>query len=518
MRKFLYFTVFITGLATLGVEFSAERLVGATFGTSNLVWASIIGLILVFLAIGYRIGGRWADRSPLPATLYSIIAWSGFSAGIVPLISRPVLRLAADAFDALSVAVLAGSFAAVFVLLAAPVILMGMVSPFALRLSVVDSRMAGRISGDLSFSATAGSFIGTFLPGLLLVPWIGTARTFLLFSAILVLLGVGGLAAFVSWKRALAHSWMLVALLLVLLFGLGGGQKASAGQIYETESAYNYIQVLDKDGFTVLRLNEGQGVHSVYRADILDYRGPWEQVLAAPFFNSAPFSPQQVESIAIVGLAAGTVARQATAVFGPIPIDGFEIDPKIVEVGRRFFDMNMPNLTARVEDGRWGLEHSNRRYTIISVDAYRPPYIPFHLTTREFFTIAHDHLQEDGVLVINVGRSPTDRRLVDDLSATLLSIFPSVHIMDVPESFNSIIYASNQPTEMSNLAANLAILEQSKTIHPLLLESLRRVVTNQQPTPQNGIVFTDDLSPIEWITNSMVLRFVLSDEMQSLPK
>ncbi len=241
MRNFIYYTVFVTGMATMGVEFSAERLVGATFGTSNLVWACIIGLILVFLALGNRIGGRWADRSPHPATMYVIIAWSGFSAGLVPLISRPVLRLAANAFDELSVAVLAGSFAAVFVLLAAPVILMGMVSPFALRLSVLDSRQAGRISGDLSFSATGGSFIGTFLPGLLLIPLIGTARTFLLFSACLVLMGLAGMTLYGAWKRALAHSWMLLVILGIFLFGLNSAQKASAGQVYETESAYNYI-------------------------------------------------------------------------------------------------------------------------------------------------------------------------------------------------------------------------------------------------------------------------------------
>ena len=117
--------------------------------------------------------------------------------------------------------------------------------------------------------------------------------------------------------------------------------------------------------------------------------------------------------MAIVGLAAGTTAREATAVFQNITIDGIEIDPLIVSVARKYFDMNEPNLNVIVEDGRVGLEKSPHRYQVISVDAYRPPYIPPHMTTHEFFQIAHDHLTSDGVLVINVGRGPEDRRLVE---------------------------------------------------------------------------------------------------------
>ena len=226
----------------------------------------------------------------------------------------------------------------------------------------------------------------------------------------------------------------------------------------------------------MLRLNEGQGQHSMWHPTRLDFRGPWEQFLAAPFFNPAPYPIEKVRSVAIVGLAAGTAARQATAVYGPIPIDGFEIDPKIIQVGRRFFDMNEPNLNAIAQDGRWGLEHSPRRYSIIAVDAYRPPYIPWHLTTREFFQIVYDRLEEDGVMVVNVGRSPTDRRLIEGLTGTIRTVFPSVHVMDVDGSFNSILYATRQPTRIENLYANLLDLYSRPGVHPLLLRSLERVV------------------------------------------
>jgi len=515
MNKYLYFTVFTSGMTTLVIEISASRLLGSVFGTSNLVWASIIGLILIYLTVGYYLGGRWADRSPYPKTLYTILVWGAFLSGMIPMVSRPVLWSAANAFDQLQVGILFGSFASVLVLFSIPVTLLGTISPFAIRLALVDSRHTGRIAGQIYAVSTLGSFIGTFLPVLVFIPLIGTTRTFLSFSLVLVVVALIGLWRFAGKRAALVYAWM--PLLLVLLIWLGNGPvKKTAGQIYETESAYNYIQVVEQDGFRFLRLNEGQGIHSVWHPTQLNFNGTWEQFLAAPFFNKPPFRIEDVKNMAIVGLAAGTTANQATAVFGAIPIDGYEIDPKIIQVGRDYFHMNEPNLNAMAVDGRWGLEHSQSKYTLIGIDAYRPPYIPFHLTTQEFFLIVREHLAEDGVVAINVGRSPDDRRLIDGLAETMQTIFPSVYVMDLPESFNSIVYATLQPTEITNLYINYEQLVKQGNIHPLLIEVIQKAILNQKPTPVGGMIFTDDWAPIEWITNNMVLNFVLSGEVETL--
>lgn len=516
MTRYLFVTVFSAGMTTLALELTASRLLGSVFGTSNLVWASIIGLILIYLAAGYFIGGSWADRSPYFRTLYTILAWGAFIAGLVPLVARPVLRLAADAFDQLQVGVLFGSFTAVLILFSIPVTLLGAISPFAIRLAIRDPQQSGQVSGRIYAISTLGSFLGTFLPVLLFIPLVGTTWTFVIFSQFLLLIALGGLWLDGGWKGAARFAWMPLVLFVLALVWAARPIKTTAGQIYETESEYNYIQVLEQDGYHILRLNEGQGQHSIWHPTELDYHGPWEQFLAAPFFNPPPYGPERVQSMAIVGLAAGTSARQATEVFGPIPIDGFEIDPEIIRVGREYFDMNQPNLNAIAQDGRWGLEHSGRNYSIIGVDAYRPPYIPWHLTTQEFFQLAHDRLLEDGVLVVNVGRSPTDRRLVDDLVGTIRTVFPSVYVMDVPGSFNSIIYATRQPTQIENLYGNLASLYGRPEVHPLLVHSLERVVTNLQPTPASGTVYTDDWSPIEWITNRMVLSYVLFGDLENI--
>jgi len=520
MNRYLYFTVFVSGLTTLAIELSASRLLGNVFGTSNLVWAAIIGLILIYLTVGYFLGGRWADRSPHPQTMYAILAWGAFLAGLVPFFSRPVLWLAADAFDQLQMGALLGAFVSVLALFSVPVTLLGTISPFAIRLAVKDSRQAGTLSGQIYAVSTLGSFIGTYLPGLLLIPLIGTIRTFLVFSIVLTLVALIGLWRTAGWKKAALYAWMLVVLAFLILFQSLGPVKKTVGQIYETESAYNYIQVLEQDGYRYLRLNEGQGIHSVWHPTQIDFQGPWEQFLVSPFFYP-DMRVQDVKSMAIVGLAAGTTAREATAVFGPIPIDGFEIDPAIIAVGRKYFDMNEPNLHAIAQDGRWGLAHSQKKYTLIAVDAYRPPYIPAHLTTREFFQIVRDHLTEDGAVAINVGRSPTDRELINGLAGTLQSVFPSIYVMDIPDTFNSMIYATVQPTNVANLQENYIQLQELAanspgSVHPLLIQVLERFMINQQPTPKSQVVFTDDWSPVEWITNNMVLSYVFSKDIENL--
>lgn len=516
MRKYLYLTVFISGLCSLAIEMAASRLLGNVFGTSNLVWAAIIGLILIYLAVGYFLGGAWADRSPHYRTMFLILLAASLSTALVPLVSRPVLRLAANAFDQLQMGILFGSFTAVVILLAIPMTLIGTASPFAIRLAIQDTQNSGRLAGRMYAISTFGSFFGTFLPVLLFIPLLGTYRTFLLLAAALGLVSVIGLIL-TSGKRAIPTLVFPILVIPALaIWGLPGADKNSNGIIYETESGYNYIQVIESNEYHFLRLNEGQGVHSMYHPSVLFYGGPWEMVLAAPFFSTTPMEVENIRSMAIVGLAAGTTARQASLVYPNIAIDGIEIDPKIVAVGREYFGMDIPNLNVIIQDGRWALEQSEKTYQIISVDAYRPPYIPAHLTTQEFFQSVFDHLTADGVMVINVGRAPEDRRLVNALSSTILSIFPSLYVVDLPGTFNSLLYATRQPTTPQNLYQNFECLKNSSSPPELLLTTGSVAITSLQPAPASATIFTDDKAPVEWITNNMVLRFLLSPAMEEL--
>src|SRR5512140_3443538 len=234
MKKYIYFTVFISGMTTLAAELAASRLIGNVFGTSNLVWASIIGLILIYLTLGYFVGGRWADRWPEAPRMFRVLAWGAFTLGVVPYIANPVLRLAAKSFEGLDVAVLLGSFAAVLVLFSVPVTLLGTISPFAIRLSVDDPRTSGVASGTIYAVSTLGSFIGTFIPVLVTIPTVGTRNTFLLFSLVLLAPTVPGLARYGSRQLLLQHLWMPVLLIVIAIISAGQSLKSTAGQICET--------------------------------------------------------------------------------------------------------------------------------------------------------------------------------------------------------------------------------------------------------------------------------------------
>ena len=513
-NHFLYLIVFTSGMTTLAVELSASRLLGNVFGASNLVWANVIGLMLLYLTIGYFIGGRWADRSPKATTLFQIILWGAFLSALIPLVARPVLSTAAQAVFGAEAALALGSFISILILFSVPVTLLGMVSPFVIRLAVTDVATAGQAAGQIYAISTLGSLVGTFLPVLILIPELGTIRTFLLFAGILF--GITFIGLFrINKKLAIRYIWMPIVITLLAFLLLNGPLRPPAPNatlLYEKESAYNYIQVQEDDnGYRYLYLNEGQGIHSQWHPTEVFYGRTWDFFLTAPYFNASPYTPDDVESVLVIGLATGTIPRQYIEVYGDIPIDGIEIDPTIIEAGEQFFDMNkekMPSLTTYAEDGRYMLNQLDKKYTVIGVDAYRPPYIPWHLTTVEFFQEIQDHLTEDGVMVINVGRTDTDRRLVDALTNTLSYIYPSIHAMDVPHSFNTILVATVQSTDSNNLLENMQL--KSDTANPDLYNILSIGAASLVPTDQNDILFTDDRAPVETLVDSLVLNFLLA--------
>lgn len=514
-RLLIQITVFVSGMSTLAVEMSASRLMGSVFGSSNLIWANVIGLILLYLTVGYFLGGRWADRSPEYRTFYRIIIWGGFLCALIPLIARPVLTAAANAVVGLDAGIVIGSFVAVIALFAIPVTLLGTVSPFAIRLIVTGVEETGSAAGRLYAISTLGSLVGTFLPVLVTIPELGTTATFMIFAALLYGMGIVGHALNLGLARTLSFAILPIVIFILASLVLGGPLRSplpGAILLYEDESAYNYIQVQqDSNGFRYLYLNEGEGIHSEWHPTIFGSGRTWDFFMVAPYFNAAPYSPSDVRSLLIVGLAAGTIARQYTHVYGEIPIDGIEIDPDVVKAGAEFFDMNstaMPNLNVIIQDGRYALRQLDKQYSVVAIDAYRPPYIPWHLTTVEFFESVRAKLSENGVVAINVGRTPQDRRLVDAMTTTLLRVFPTVHAIDVPQSFNTILVATRQPTSFENFVHNFDALPP--TANELLKQTYQRALESVVPTHTSDVVFTDDRAPLETIVDSLVVNFLLS--------
>ena len=496
--------VFVGGFSSIGVELTMSRFIAPYFGSSTFIWASLIGLTLTFLALGYYIGGRAADRWPHASLLYIVMAVAAVAVAAIPLAARPLLLGSLEAFSALDAGAFYGTLVGTLLLLAVPVTLLGFVSPFAIRLKLVDVDSAGNTAGSLYALSTLGSIAGSFLPVLLLIPWLGATATLVTLSLLLLLPALAGLLILRARATAAVLAIIALAVPAVTLAASAGIRPADRGTLlHEEESAYNYIQVVDENGAHELILNEGRAVHSIYNPDQLLTGGPWDYFMAAPLLVTDTPDPAP-ENALIIGLAGGTTARQLTAAFGPIPITGVEIDPSIVDVGRRYFGLDdLANLSVEVEDGRYALRTTSDNFDLIGIDAYRQPYIPFQLTTREFFQEVQSHLRPGGVAVINAGRTQTDFRLVNALAATLRDVFPHVVAVDVGRYNNTMLIASDSPLSADALALNVATIPPDSPVREVsrwIAES-----GNTREIQPGGLVFTDDHAPVELVIDTMIL-------------
>jgi spermidine synthase len=501
----LLLTVFTSGMTILAVEMSASRLLSPYFGDSQLVWANLIGLVMVCLAVGYYFGGRLADSYPRPDLLYQLTAWAGFTIGLIPFLSRPILRHSTLGLSTYSTGIIVGSFLGTAVLFTVPTILLACVSPFAIRLQAKSVISTGHTAGAIYAVSTIGSILGTFLPALVLIPFMGTATTFLIFSLAPLVVSLAGLFSTVG-RRA---RWYVILPLLILLLRFvfpSGVVKAAEGLVYETESRYNYIQVVDRDSRRILMLNEGQAIHSVYWPGHVLSGGIWDYFLLAPYFTNLA-SPEEIRSLCIIGLAGGTAAKQYTDIYGPIHIDGVEIDPEIVDVARRFFAMDEPNLNVIIQDGRYFLARSDATYDVILVDAYHQPYIPFHLATREFFALALRHLNRGGAVAINVGRTASDFRLVNVLAATMDDVFERVFVLDAAGGTNSVVIGTEQPMELSDFYQKI-----ESTSNPWVRQVAELSKARVARFEGQSLVLTDDRAPVEYLTHLIILRYLLQGE------
>jgi len=510
-RRLLLPLVFVSGMASLGIEFGASRLLAPYFGTSLYVWGVLIGLVLIYLSIGYVVGGRLADRRPSADLLFQLTAWAGLWIGLIPLIAYPILLQSQQGFAELSIGLVLGTLLAVVLLFAVPVILLGCVSPFAIRLLLKDVRSGGNTAGAVYALSTAGSILGTFLPVFWLIPTYGTRPTLIMFSVALLGLSILGL-----WPRTVTdlwpRRWVFAVFLVIVLVGAfllpHGIKPPEVGTLlYEKDSAYHYIQVVQDGSKTELVLNEGQAIHSIYDPTALVTGGPWDYFMLGGYFRPAQPQEPRPNSVAILGLAGGTAAREMTAAFGTsVDITGVEIDPDILDVAHRYFHLNEPNVHPVVQDARYWLATHAGHYDVIAMDAYRQPYIPFHLTTREFFQLAADHLNPGGAVVVNAGRTATDYRLVDALASTMAAVYPSVFLVDVPSFSNTMIFGTSEPTTMADILHNLS-LAREPLVGQVAATAMGPGSGDLRVSTYHSQVFTDDLAPVERLIDQIIFSY-----------
>lgn len=498
-RAALLWLVFTSGVAVMGLEMSASRLIAPYFGTTLSVWTSLIGLVLLFLTVGYYLGGALADRFPSRFALGLITLIAGLIALGLPFYSRAVLTAAWKLTPQLGI--LGGSFLGTFALFAVPMALLGCVCPFAMKLTILDLGRTGRSAGRIYALSAVGSVAGTFLPAMVTIPRLGVQRSIMLFGAALVVAALL-LMARLRWAPAAAALAAFAIPLQPLL--------PVKGAIAVRESPYNYLQVVEipteEGGFLRLLIVDWGGF-SVYQPGVFRTHEYYDYLLLAPLMRERPPS-RWLKRVLIIGLGAGTASKQITQCYGPVAIDGVEIDPAIVDLGRKLFAMNEKNLRVRVTDGRAFLAGAKEPYDWVIVDAYQGSDIPFHLTTKEFFQQLREHMSPEGVLSINVAWwRPDDRELLERLAATVGTAFPRVVVLPgISEHSGAVLLAGGEDFAPDHLMANVRVVG-----HQGLDEIAREVLGPEPPDlvpatigPKDRLrAFTDDRAPVEEIADRM---------------
>ena len=484
--------VFFAGIGSMATEICASRLLAPYYGSSTIIWANVIGLILIALSLGYYLGGKLADRWPKPRLLGFITLAGAVLIAIVPFVARPFLNMTVQGIEQVSAGAVIGSFFASLALFVPPVVLLGMVTPFAIRIGIRGVDKAGSMAGRVFALSTGGSLLGTFLPALVTIPLIGTQRTLLgaaviIAAAAVLLLGI---------------RWLLVAVILAALIAIPPGVvKDKAGLLYEGESQYQFIQVVERDGRNLLYLNEGVAIHSMYRPETVLTGLEWDIYLPVP-----PLLGRPVENIAILGNAGGTIARALGVFYPGARIDGVEIDPAVNEVGREFFGLgDNPLLTVHAADARPFLLASEQRYDLIFVDAYEQPYIPFYLATRDFFRLCRERLKPDGIIALSITTVPGDDRLSRAISGTLATEFPQVMAWPALR-FNQLVLGFAEETPLGVLA------ERAQNAPDKILPLSDLLTANWTEREPIADYWTDDRAPVEWITDRMIVSYGFSGQ------
>lgn len=485
LRRYLYFTAAMTGAAIMIVEILGAKMLSPFLGTSHFVWTAQIAVTLVALACGYYAGGWLVDRTLKPGRIYAAMALAG---GYLAL-SIPFIEKVAYGFLHFDLAV--GSLLSSAFLFFIPLSLLAMVGPFFIRVLAVSMNNVGTSIGRLSAISTFGSFLGTMLIGYVLIPFLPNSTTMYITALVLMALAV---IYFAGWARG-GGGPVPSAIALLLVGGLGYGglradawQSTSSEELFRGNSNFGLLQVIQQKG----------GPHRYYLNDYLTqntYDTNTRQSISMFTYMlhdlARAYAPK-TEEVLCIGMGVGIVPMSFAR--AGMKVDVVEINPDVVPLAERFFNFDSSKINLHLQDGRYFLNHTQKKYDALILDAFLGDSSPSHLMTREAFASMRNVLNAQGVLVINTFADPDLKQdfFSASLYKTLTNTFTSVKLHH-GRNGNTLFIASARN--------DLSILHPPTFDHVWsgCREQVRDAfATLRQPNLEHGLVLTDNYNPVEF--------------------
>ncbi|MBO5551357.1 MAG: fused MFS/spermidine synthase [Lachnospiraceae bacterium] len=535
-KFYLYLTEFFSGMGVMAVELGASRLLAPYFSSSQIVWTIIIGTIMIAMALGNIYGGRSADKDPSPELLYRRLMIAAVWISAIPVLGKYIIILISGilVFTISTNFLIIAAFAACMIIFVFPLFLLGTVTPSLAKYTVGSLDDSGKVVGQLGAANTIGSIIGTFMPTFVTIPAVGTAVTFLIFSGIILLIGL----AFFIYRRSHMKLCAVSVVFFILCSVFGNSDSFAFWEpdlTFEGESIYNYLQVAEDERAIRLSTNVLFGVQSItMKSDELTGMY-YDYAMAAPVIAGIGTDGQRMADgrekadMLILGMGTGTYARQCRKYFDNLNVVGVEIDRKITDLSYKYFDA-LPDVPVYTYDGRAYLQTIDDTYDVIMVDAYQDISIPFQMSSVEFFREVYDHLNENGVMVVNMNmHSDMKGNINEYLSDTIASVFPSVAVIDVPGYTNRELFAvkgSAAGADVDNadnvvnvrnvdsadifarFDAGLANINMNDELYQLMADI--RAVANVYNGGKN--ILTDDKAPVELLGMREIDRMI-SEEL-----
>jgi spermidine synthase len=515
--------VFIAGIATMSLEFAASRLLTPVFGSSIYTWGSLIGVVLVGLSMGYHVGGRLADKNPDFEKFCSILFSSGLYIVFIPFISSSVIDFTSTIMLDVPSSDNDGnnlkSLFATFILLAIPTFLLGMISPYAIKLATKTLDRLGNISGNLYSVATMGSIAGTFVTVFVLIPVFEINHIIFGLGVLLISSSLVGLR---TVPKVLVFS-IIVVVSYSLVFDdnqiisldFHNAHFYPGRLIYEAETLYSHLDVIDNYNSVNNRALFLNGyLHSEMNRDnpndlVVDY---------TKFFPLGMVLNNDAKKVLFIGGGGFSGPKYFLQNYPNVSVDVVEIDPAVVEVAKEYFSLDdtNPNLRIFTQDGREFLANHQGKYDLVILDAFSKSYVPFHLMTMEFYEILYNKLNPGGVIMSNHIGSQNSNQDTSNLYRsnikTMLDVFPTVYVFptDYSKSLQNIILATIKSENNGQNSSSSNRLEKEELVQMQENSSLIEDVNYADYLLDSSKVKTDDVplltdqyAPVESLLNPL---------------